>query len=221
MKLHPTSIITKTQADFLNLFSASNLVKDFYLSGGTALAGFYIPYRMSEDLDFFSEQEVELPYVITFLKSIKNKLNYKQLDINSSFNRNLIFLRFENSILKTEFTYFPFPQIDKSNFYQKTQIDSPLDIATNKLFTIYQKPRSRDFMDLYMLCQKYNWTIQQIVQQARTKFDWHIDPLQLGTQFFQSIELKDYPNLTIELKEADWQSFFLDEAKNLNKQIFS
>ena len=30
-------------------------------------------------------------------------------------------------------------------------IDSLIDIATNKIFTIYQNPRSRDFIDLYLI----------------------------------------------------------------------
>ena len=61
---------------FLDLFSDSNLTKNFYLSGGTALTGFYIPYRYSEDLDFFCENEFDIQAVVIFLKSIKNKLNY-------------------------------------------------------------------------------------------------------------------------------------------------
>lgn len=37
-----------------------NLVQNFYLSGGTPLAAFYLHHRYSEDLDFFSEQEIDM-----------------------------------------------------------------------------------------------------------------------------------------------------------------
>ena len=48
-----------------------------------------------------------------------------------------------------EFTYFPFERIEKKEKIGNLYIDSLLDIAVNKVFTIYQKPRARDFIDLY------------------------------------------------------------------------
>jgi len=33
-------------------------------------------------------------------------------------------------------------------------VDSMLDIAVNKIFTIYQKARARDFIDLYFIYQQ-------------------------------------------------------------------
>ena len=48
------SILTETQKLFLTLLSENKFLSSkFYLTGGTALAGYYIPYRYSEDLDFF------------------------------------------------------------------------------------------------------------------------------------------------------------------------
>lgn len=217
--MKPTKILTETQRLFLDLFSDSQLTQDFYLSGGTALTGFYIPYRLSEDLDFFSEREFEILSVVSFIKSIKNVLGHKEMDINTSFNRNLIFLKFDKFVLKTEFTYYPFSPIDKSNRYEKVNIDSELDIAVNKLFTIYQKPRSRDFMDLYMLCKKRGFTIKDLIKKAKVKFDWHVDPLKLGSQFLLATDLKDYPHLLIKLDEKDWQDFFINEATKLKGSI--
>ncbi len=214
-------VLTQTQAKFLDLLSPSKLAHNFYLTGGTALVGFYLPYRVSDDLDFFSPKEVDLLSIATFLKSIKNKIGYQEFDINTSFNRNLIFLKFKDSILKTEFTYYPFTQIKKPTLFKKIKIDSAIDIAANKLFTIYQKPRSRDFMDLFMLCKKEKITIKELTMMAKIKFDWHIDPIKLGAQFLLCTKLKDYPNLLIDLKEKDWQNFFLDEAKKLQGSIFS
>lgn len=219
--MKPTRILTDTQKIFLDLFSQSELTKHFYLTGDTALVGFYLPYRLSEDLDFFSEEEFEIQMAVSFLKSIKNKLKHKEIDINTSFNRNLIFLKFSDFVLKTEFTYFPFTQIEKPALYKKVKVDSLLDIAANKLFTIYQKPRSRDYMDLYIICKENNWSIKELTKMAKTKFDWHIDPIKLGTQFLQCRELKDYPHLLTDLKEEDWQNFFLSEAEKLKENILS
>ena len=54
------SILTDNQSQILNtLATDSNFSKNFYLSGGTALAEFYLHHRLSEDLDFFSETEID------------------------------------------------------------------------------------------------------------------------------------------------------------------
>lgn len=214
-----TTILTKIQILFLELFGKQSFSKRFYLSGGTALAGFYIPYRYSEDLDFFSEEEIQVDEIITFLRSIKDKLGFENFDFNTSFNRNLFFLKFPNETLKLEFTYYPFKQLNSSKEEFGIKIDSIEDIAVNKLFTIYQTPRSRDFMDLYMIIKKYNFTIEDLIKKAKIKFDWHVDPLKLGTQLHKVSELKDYPRLIEQLEENQWQDFFIEEAKNLGKEI--
>lgn len=218
-----SSILTANQKKFLELFAKESSISDkLYLTGGTALAEFYIPYRLSEDLDFFSEIEIDTQEIISFIKSIKKDLSYSGFDISTSFNRNLIFLEFmKDETLKTEFTYFPFPQIEKQKKKNGISVDSPLDIAVNKLFTIYQKPRTRDFMDLYMLIQKYSFVLKDLIKMARSKFDINIDYIQLGAQFMQSQELKDYPKLISKLKEQEWQNFFISEAKKFKNKIIS
>ena len=214
------SILSTQQKKFLALFPQSKLSSYFYLSGGTALTEFYIPYRYSEDLDFFSEKEFDLPSVTIFLKNLQKKLGYKKIDINTSFNRNIIQLIFEKNVLKLEFTYYPFPQIESPRIINGVKVDSLLDIAVNKLFTIYQMPRSRDFIDLYMIHRKKGYEISKLIMQAKRKFDWHVDSIKLGAQFLLSKKVKDYPRLIEKVDHKDWQNYFLSEAKKLEKDIF-
>lgn len=214
-------VLSDNQKSFLKVFSEEkDLSNIFYLTGGTALAAFYLPYRISEDLDFFSEEEICLNSILIFLKSKKKVLSYKKFDFNTSFNRNIIQLQYKSDALKLEFTYFPFSQIEKPVIKNKIKIDSVLDIAVNKLFTIYQKPRSRDFMDLYMINRKYNYQIKDLIKKAKLKFDWHVDPLKLGSQFLKASQLKDYPRLLKKLDHRKWQEFFQKEAKKLETKIF-
>ena len=162
-------ILTKTQKLFLELFAKTPLSQKFYLSGGTALTEFYIPYRYSEDLDFFSDQEIQIDEVIAFISSIKKQLGFTSFDFNTSFNRNLIFLHFPKDELKLEFTYYPFAQLNTPKEEFGIKIDSIEDIAINKLFTIYQNPRSRDFIDLYMIIYKYGFSVGDLVKKAKIK----------------------------------------------------
>lgn len=218
-----TNILTKKQLLLLKLLAKEEkLTAVFYLSGGTALTEFYIPYRLSEDLDFFSLNEVDqqtIQAISVFFKKNKNTLGYESMEFNTSFNRNLFFLNFPDQILKTEFTYYPFTQIENPIDKNGILVDSLIDIATNKLFTIYQQPRSRDFMDLYQICDLKKYSIKDLTQKARIKFDTYIDPIKLGAQFMLCQKVKDYPNLLVDLPDKNWQGFFITQAKILEKDI--
>lgn len=63
--------------------------------------------------------------------------------------------------------------------------------------------------------------MSELVKKAREKFDWHIDPIKLGSQFLLSTELKDYPHLIENIEDDEWQGFFLNEAKKLKSQILT
>ena len=212
------SILSKNQKDLLSILAKEKLVTDnFYLTGGTALAEFYLHHRLSEDLDFFSENEFDPQAISTLFKKIQKVTGIEKVSYEQSFNRNLFFLELKDDSIKTEFTYFPFPRIDLKQKFGALSVDSLLDIAVNKVFTIYQKPRSRDFIDLYcILREKKDWAIDDLVKNAQVKFDHFIDPLQLAAQFVKCRELKDYPTMIMKLDEKDWQSFFMGEAKRLS-----
>ncbi|OHA24525.1 MAG: hypothetical protein A3D52_02845 [Candidatus Taylorbacteria bacterium RIFCSPHIGHO2_02_FULL_44_36] len=214
------SVLTANQKNILSLLAnEAAIANNFYLTGGTALAEFYLGHRLSDDLDFFSEKEVDAGAVSAVLKKIKLKVKIKSFRYEQSFNRNLFFLEIGNEIIKTEFTYFPFTIIEAGEKLEQLCIDSLIDIAVNKLFTIYQKPRSRDFIDLYCILEKQKeWTIANLIDKARAKFDYHIDPLQLASQFVKAETLKDYPTMLKKLKQEIWQKFFMKEATKLSAE---
>lgn len=217
-----TEILTKNQTAFLAEIARNDfLANNFYLTGGTALAAFYLHHRYSEDLDFFSEKEIDTMALNVYLKEIKDNLNVLKVDFQQSYNRNLFFLDFGGEILKTEFTFFPFPRIEKGRRENGIELDSLLDIAANKLFTIYQRTQARDYLDLYFICREKGLLITELVKKAKVKFDWHIDPIQLGTQFVKAREVKDYPRMIKEINNREWHDFFIGEAKKLKGDIFT
>ena len=216
------SILSKNQKDILAIISKDKLICDnFYLTGGTALAEFYLHHRLSEDLDFFSENEFDPQGISIFLEKIKSIAKIKKVEYQQSFNRNLFFLDMHGGDkIKMEFTYFPFERIEKKEKTGDLYIDSLLDIAVNKVFTIYQKPRSRDFIDLYFILQKdKSLSLDDLVKKAQIKFGNYIDPIQLGSQYMKVKELKDFPNMLIDIKENIWQDFFINEAKKLSSKV--
>ncbi len=214
------SILTPQQEKALKLVAATSIANSFYFSGGTALAYYYLHHRKSEDLDFFSEVEFDPQAISVILKSMQSQLGFESYDYQNSFNRNLFFLRFhEGYILKLEFTYYPFSHVEPPIQRDGLLVDSVIDIATNKLFTIAQKPRGRDYFDLYMIIQKYGYTTEQLRMLAKQKFDWHVDPLQLGTRFDEVDTHIDDPILTENVDASKVIHFFQKEAETFKNQI--
>lgn len=189
------NILTCRQIDFLDVAKSEPFIaKHFVLTGGTALAAYHLGHRYSEDLDFFSEREFEILPLDIFFKKAKQKL-------------------------KTEFTYFPFPKIETGPTEGDMFVESKIDIAVNKLFTIYQRVAARDYIDLYLLCKREKYEIAELLKKAREKFEWHIDPLQLGTQFLKAEAAEDFPRMTVDLPSEEWRDFFREEAKKLKDAV--
>ena len=216
-------ILTPHQRACLDAIRDTRAITDhFVLSSGTALAAFHYNHRDSEDLDFFSEVEVPITGVVAFFRSVRGALAYDALDIQTSFNRNLVFIRYaDGSVLKTEFTYYPFTPLVSGERYGSLRVESARDLAANKLFTISQNPRARDFIDLYLLITREGFTFDGLRADVRLKFDLHLDPLQLGTQFLKARDIADLPRMRIELPEATWRGYFVDAAKGLGSDILA
>lgn len=213
------TIVTPIQNHILNVLSTDEaFIKNFYLTGGTALSEFYLHHRLSEDLDFFSETEIDKIWLNTISTKIAKELKATK-DIQESFNRNLVFFQIGGRIIKTEFTYFPMPQINKPKVINKLPVDSELDIAVNKFFTIYQKPSARHFIDLYLLLTIKGHDWEQLKKLARTKFDTNIDPIQFGSQLIKAREISDLPKMLIKLSEKKWREYFFQKAEDLKTEL--
>ncbi|MFH1191232.1 MAG: nucleotidyl transferase AbiEii/AbiGii toxin family protein [Candidatus Omnitrophota bacterium] len=215
-------ILSSLQKKFILLFSKNKeLCKQFYLSGGTALSQYYLQHRYSEDLDFFCFKQFEILSINAFLKENKKKLGIKKIDFQQSFNRNLFFIHTKDEALKAEFTCYPFEQIEKPVKKNGMLVDSLMDIAVNKAFTIFQNPRSRDFIDLYLILNNYDKVkFEALFKMAGSKFDSQIDPIQLGAQLMKAEDIQDLPRMLVEISHEKWRNFFLKQAKLLSKQLF-
>ncbi|MEK7591833.1 MAG: nucleotidyl transferase AbiEii/AbiGii toxin family protein [Patescibacteria group bacterium] len=214
------TILTPIQRKAISTIAADAIVrKHFYLSGGTALAEYYLHHRLSEDLDFFSENEIDVQWLNTLSGKIQSTVGASKKDLQQSFNRNLAFFTIGKTILKTEFTYFPFTQVEKPMIADNLHIDSLLDIAVNKFFTIYQQPASRHFIDLFCILQSSGIAWDNLPKLARIKFDTVIDPLQLGSQLIIAKNIGQLPCMILPVKETAWRSFFLEKARYLKKEI--
>jgi len=217
------TILTAKQLDFLELAQAqTSITKNFYLTGGTVLAEFYFQHRLSEDIDLFTEkEEVNQSVVDAFLQTISPMLSLKEIrrsQFLGLFSYLLVFNDGEQ--LKVDFNYYPFPRIHKGIKFKNLEVDSIYDIAVNKVHTMFMRIRSRDFVDLYFIMKSYGYSLDQLIKDAKAKFDWHIDKVTLASQFAKVKEMSEFPTMLKPFNQKDMEKFFLDLAKSLESEIF-
>ncbi|EKD80443.1 MAG: hypothetical protein ACD_40C00092G0004 [uncultured bacterium] len=199
-----------------------DLVRDYYFTGGTALTEYYLKHRISEDIDLFTEtSEVNQSLIEVFLKKISGKLNVKEISKSQHLGLFNYYLHFKDgSQLKVDFNYYPFPRIEIGKQDRNIQIDSLYDIAANKIQTIFTKPRSRDFIDLYFIYQKQPFDLKKLLIDTKTKFDWPVDPLGLASQFLRAGEFGDEPTMVLPYDKKEMITFFQDLSSKLKDNIF-
>lgn len=213
-------ILSPKQKQVLNILANDeNFRENFFFTGGTPLAAYYLNHRYSEDLDFFSQQEIDLIWLNSLKGKTKEMVEADEADLKQSFNRNLVFFKFDEEVLKTEFTHFPFESIDPPVVISGIKTDSIKDISVNKFFALYQKPAARHFIDLYLILKRKEFAWEDLAKLARIKFDTPIDPIQLGAQLVTAETISDLPKMIISLEEKEWRSYFLDRAKELKTHI--
>lgn len=218
-----TSILKKHHQKFLDLvLKEPYILKRFYWTGGTVLSEFYLHHRESEDIDLFSEyQEIHVPSVNKFVAIAEKKLGARDISFKRYLGLYTYLFTLPGSELKVDFNYYPFARINKGHRWKTLAIDSLEDIAANKIHTIYTHPRDRDFVDLFFIMKHTKLSLQKMVALAKAKFDWHIDPIQLGQALTQVVTVRDIPKMLVPLDRKTMENFFLEEAKKLKREVFT
>ncbi len=204
------SILTPHQKKILDFICEERYFTDrYYLAGGTALAEFYLKHRISEDLDFFTEeQKVDTVAITRFFEKNKNKLKIRTFETRKVLGLFSLFFNFEDGEkLKVDFNYYPFPLIEKGTKYKNLKIESIYDIAVDKVHTVVLNPRARDFIDIYFIIKEKGYSFKDLIDKA--KFNWHISAVELGARFLEAAELKDYPRMIKKLTTKFGNNFLL------------
>ena len=143
-------ILKDWQESVIRLLAKEKDFKNFYLTGGTALAAYYEYHRISDDLDFFSFEDIDSTFVHAIANKIKDILNAKEMRFSRLYDRNQFFylLQNEDSEAKIEFSKYPFKQLRPPNNINGIAIDNEYDLAVNKLAALLARFDPKDFVDI-------------------------------------------------------------------------
>jgi predicted nucleotidyltransferase component of viral defense system len=216
------AILAGDQKRTLGLFGKSESLRNlFYLTGGTALAAFYLEHRYSDDLDFFTSVS-DFPQLLVekFVADVKKEIGADDIAYRRLYDRRIFFLKKKEEELKMEFTLYPFPQLHEPEPRDGVPVDSLLDIAANKLMALVDRIEAKDFVDLYFIVKEKGITFVELCELVKKKFQFTIDPVALGSEFAKVRTLKYLPRMVKSLTLLDLKQFYGDEAKRLTENIF-
>lgn len=186
--------LPENTARVLNKFKKTSFIKNFYLSGGTALA-LQIGHRESEDLDFFSKKDFNLALLQEELAKIGN-LESVQLDkgtLNCFIDKAQI-----------QFLHYPYKLLEKEIKWQGVFVSSVLDIALTKLLTISSRGSKKDFIDLHFLLKTY--TLPILFQKMKEKYspiDYNEMHILKSLIYFHDADRQPSPRMH---KEISWEN---------------
>lgn len=172
----------------------ADVLQDFYLVGGTALALQY-GHRKSIDLDFFSPHDFLLPGL---------RANMAVLGDYTLENEAPGTLDGVLDNVKLTFLRYPYPPLFPLIMWEGISLADPRDIACMKIDAISARGSKKDFIDLYVLLEQYS--LKEILTMFEEKYaDIHYNTLHLlkSLTYFEDAETEPMP---VMLRPIEWNA---------------
>lgn len=192
----------------IELVSKVSIVKKSYLAGGTALA-LRLGHRISVDLDFFTQEELEEKVLLADLEQLPE------------FKKDGVAWRTVWGIIKnTKFSlfYYKYPLIGKTDEFMGLNLASLKDIAAMKIVAIGDRGTMRDFIDLYLLSKTYSLDEMLIFyDQKYGDLDEKKYHLIKSLDYFIDAEKDEPPQMLIDVPWKEVKSYFHNQSMRLGR----
>ena len=186
--LSSKGIVTELQKEILNAFSEVPDSQSFYLSGGTALADFYLAHRKSFDLDLFtSENGLVLPFSHVFEKELTGNFSISVIRRLESFIEYEIG-KGEESI-RIQLSYdSPYRFGEPTDSDLKVKVNDYQDLIADKLLAFFGRVEPRDAIDLFFILEVEDiWKLAKSAERKDPGFDLYWLAIALG-------KVRDFPD---------------------------
>ena len=215
------TVLTADQKKVIEFVGKSEIAPLFYLTGGTALAGFYLNHRFSDDLDFFTDKK-DFPtfQVEAIAEEIRKLIGADDFQYSKVYDRRILFFNKNSEEFKVEFSYYPFQRLNPSNKINNFNIDSLEDIGANKIMALVDRIDAKDFVDIYFLLKENKFSLKELLKLTNKKFHFNFDSMTLGSEFAKIKAVTEMPRMVKPLALEELKSFFADLAKKLEPKIF-
>jgi hypothetical protein len=201
---HPEVLLADAQQTLATL-SRHPVLQPFYLAG-TALA-LQCGHRTSADLDFFSNDTLDEDSLLAALKALSG------ITVVSKSPETL---HLHIGSTKVSFLGYHYPALFPFFTYEGVRVADPRDIAAMKLSAVASRGTKRDFVDLYVLSQRYN--LKELIRLFDQKFaqtafnDLH---LMKSMTYFADADKEPMPHMLDPITWENIKQFFATEVPRL------
>lgn len=195
--MHPETINTATRA-VLEKIAKTDFIHQFYLAGGTALA-LELGHRISIDLDFFTYEKFSTAHIRNTLAKLGSLTIASETSSVAGQTLNGIL-----DEVQVSFFIYPYQNVYPTIEYAGVRLADERDIAAMKLEAIASRGSKKDFVDLYVLMEKYS--LSQLItffEKRYSNVEYNKLHLLKSLSYFADAEESGDP---VMLKKLDWQT---------------
>jgi hypothetical protein len=172
-----SSRLSPLQRDLLDAFFAQT--DRFFLTGGAALAAFYLGHRQTKDLDLFATPEVDMEEGVRALRLAASNIGASLQVLQESPDFRRFSVERAGELTLVDLVIDRAPQLIASKpSVGRIRIDSLREIAANKLCAIISRNAPRDLVDLKLLLDQ-GLRLEDVLADAQQK-DAGADPATLA-----------------------------------------
>jgi len=197
-------ILTELQQKVLDaLFALPDVRRHFYLTGGTALSGYYYNHRLSDDLDLFTHSisiESIDRVVSKTLEADGFKIECRRQ--SPGYRRYLIDGSLQLDLVKDVDFRAGAPEL-----FTNIMVDCKKNIAVNKVLAIYGRLDPKDYIDLYFLIKNENYDILELIKLGQHK-DAGLEPFQWAKVIADAQTISVLPRMISDFDLKDLKNFF-------------
>ena len=220
-KLENNPVLTPYQVQILKIFFASNLGKQFFLTGGTALAAFYLAHRHSQDLDLFTLRDFDSLELEKLVEKIATEVSatVKTKVKTSDYTEIYLEDKEESWIQRLDFIKEPPVVFGEKVEVGGITIDSLENIASNKVLTIYGRLEPKDYLDLYFILKETELDFTELFEEAKKK-DAGLHEFYFANIVAEAIgNLKHFPETLKPFDSGEMLDFYSKLSEKMLKKV--
>ena len=218
--LRNNPILTDYQIEILKIFFSSSLGRQFFLTGGTALAAFYLGHRLSKDLDLFSIEEFDSLELQKIIEQIADKTHSTVTTKVKTQNYNEVY--FENTklgwIQKVDFIKDQPILFGERKKVDLVIVDSLENITAGKILAIFGRLEAKDFLDLYFICKETGLNFFKLFEKTKKK-DTGLDEFYFANMLSEVVNIRDFPKTLKPFNKKELVKFFMEISDKLYSKI--
>ncbi len=203
--------LPKPAQSLLERLGRQKWMRNFYLAGGSG-AALHLGHRVSEDLDFFTQSDLDTGALTQRLK----RLGEFELQTEAWGTVTGILCG-----VRVSFFTYAYPLVEPTHKLFGVNVASLADIGLMKLIAISQRGSRRDFVDLFFICQKL--PLERLLALLPRKYsgvNYSLNHILRSLVYFADAEVEPMPRMLRSIRWTAVKRFFESEVKKIARAKF-